>query len=214
MDAKKLLEVSPLSHHTGRPSISATQALNNLVEGNRRFVTGNLYSKDLGKTRREDLLVNGQHPFAVVVTCSDSRVPPEVVFDQALGDLFVVRVAGNVLDSVSLGSVEYAADHLHTPLVVVMGHENCGAVQATVEGGEPPGSIGSITARIRPAVDKVRAMGIDGRELCEKAADENVRATMEVLKKSPVLKHLIDEGRLTLVGAKYHLGSGEVVFFE
>ncbi len=203
-----------MSHHNGRPSISGTAAFNNLVEGNRRFVTGNLYPKNLGRDKREDLLVNGQHPFAVIITCSDSRVPPELVFDQALGDLFVVRVAGNVLDSVSLGSVEYAVDHLHTPLVVVLGHENCGAVQATVEGGEPPGSIGSITTLIRPAVDKVRAMGIDGRELCEKAADENVRATLEVLRKSPVVKHLVDEGRLTVLGAKYHLGSGEVVFFD
>ncbi len=203
-----------MSHRNGRPYISGTEALNKLVEGNRRFVTGNLCPKNLGREKREDLLVNGQHPFAVIITCSDSRVPPELVFDQALGDLFVVRVAGNVLDSVSLGSVEYAVDHLHTPLVVVMGHENCGAVQATVEGGEPPGSIGSITALIRPAVDRVRAIGLEGRELCEKATDENVKTSLEVLRKSPVVRHLVDEGRLTVLGAKYHVGSGEVVIFD
>lgn len=203
-----------MSHDDGSNPISVDVALNHLVEGNRRFVTGNLSSKDLGRDKREDLRVNGQHPFAVIITCSDSRVPPELLFDQALGDLFVIRVAGNVLDSVSLGSVEYAVDHLHTPLVVVMGHENCGAVHATVEGGEPPGSIGSITTLIQPSVDKIRAMGIDGHELCEKAADENVKATLENLTKSPVIKQLMDGGRLTLVGAKYHIGSGEVVFFD
>lgn len=203
-----------MSHEDAGNLISADVAKSNLVEGNRRFVTGDLALKNLGRGKREDLLANGQHPFAVVVTCSDSRVPPELLFDQALGDLFVIRVAGNVLDSVSLGSVEYAVDHLHTPLVVVLGHENCGAVTATVEGGVPPGSIGAITFLIQPSVDKVRAMGIDGRELCEKAADENIKATLEDLKRSPVLKHLMDCGKLTLVGAKYHLASGEVVFFD
>ena len=203
-----------MSHNDGDKPISIDVAMGKLVAGNLRFVTGNLSLKDLGQDKREDLLANGQHPFAVIVTCSDSRVPPELLFDQALGDLFVIRVAGNVLDSVSLGSVEYAVDHLHTPLVVVLGHENCGAVHATVEGGDPPGSIGSITALIQPSVDKVRVMGIDGHELCERAADENVKATLEDLKKSPVIKHLVDDDRLTLVGAKYFIGSGEVVFFD
>ncbi|MGE5543373.1 MAG: carbonic anhydrase [Bacillota bacterium] len=203
-----------MSHSDEGKTVSVETALNILKAGNRRFVNGMYSLKDLGRNKREDLLANGQHPFAVIITCSDSRVPPELLFDQALGDLFVIRVAGNVLDSVSLGSVEYAVDHLHTPLVVVMGHENCGAVHATVEGGDPPGSIGSITALIQPSVEKVRAMGIDGHELCEKATDENVKSTLETLKKSPVIKHLMDEGRLTLVGAKYHIGSGEVIFFD
>ncbi len=203
-----------MSHEDTGNRISVDVAMKNLVEGNRRFVTGNLSAKDLGQDKREDLLKNGQHPFAVVVTCSDSRVPPELLFDQALGDLFVIRVAGNVLDAVPLGSVEYAVDHLHTPLVVILGHENCGAVHATVEGGDPPGSIGAITTLIQPSVDKVRAMGLDGHELCEKAADENIRATLKDLENSPVIKNLLDKGQLALVGAKYFIGSGEVVFFE
>ena len=203
-----------MSHKDAANLIPVEKAIGNLVEGNRRFVSGKLARKDLGRDKREDLLANGQHPFAVVVTCSDSRVPPELLFDQALGDLFVIRVAGNVLDSVSLGSVEYAVDHLHTPLVVVLGHENCGAVHAAVEGGEAPGSIGAITALIQPSVDKARAMGLDGHELCGKAEDENIRATLEDLKQSPVVSHLVAGGRLTLVGAKYFIGSGEVVFFD
>lgn len=207
-------EVSNLSHENTTNQISVEVAMEKLVEGNRRFVTGTLSAKDLGRDKREDLLKNGQHPFAVIVTCSDSRVPPELLFDQALGDLFVIRVAGNVLDSVSLGSVEYAVDHLHTPLVVVLGHENCGAVHATVEGGDPPGSIGAITTLIQPSVDKARAMGFDGHQLCEKAADENIRTTLEDLKRSPVVKNLVVNGKLTLAGAKYFIGSGEVVFFD
>jgi carbonic anhydrase len=210
----KVCEVSYLSHEDAGNLISADVAKKKLVEGNHRFVTETHSPKNLGRKKREDLLVNGQHPFAVVVTCSDSRVPPELLFDQALGDLFVIRVAGNVLDSVGLGSVEYAVDHLHTPLVVVLGHENCGAVKATVEGGEPPGSIGAITSLIQLSVAKAMAMGLVGHELCEKAADENIKATLEDLEKSPIIAHVLNSGELTLIGAKYHLGSGEVVFFD
>ncbi len=195
-----------MSQNDANSRISADAAKQKLVDGNRRFVTGELFPKNLSSERRNELLEDGQYPFAVIVTCSDSRVPPELLFDQALGDLFVIRVAGNVLDSVALASVEYAVDHLHSPLVVVLGHENCGAVQATVEGGSPPGSIGAITSLIKPSVEKARALGLVGDELCEKAADENVITTLDELRRSPVVKHLLDSGKLSLIGAKYHLG--------
>jgi carbonic anhydrase len=129
------------------------------MEGNQRFVSGKITIKDIGPAKREDLAVNGQKPFAVIVSCSDSRVPPEILFDQALGDIFVVRVAGNVLDPVAMGSVEYGAEHLGCPLLVVMGHENCGAVKATVDGGEAPGSISAIVDKIKPSVEKANRRG-------------------------------------------------------
>lgn len=193
---------------------SGAEAKQLLVDGNNRFRAGNFAVKDLSSTRREDLKKNGQKPFAVIVSCSDSRVPPELLFDQALGDLFVVRVAGNIVDPVATGSVEYAVEHLGSPLIVVMGHEKCGAVKATVEGGEAPGSIGSIVAKIKPSVDKVKASGITGDELAEKSADENIKAVMAELEKSPVIKHLVEKGKLTIVGAKYHIGAGKVEWFD
>lgn len=189
---------------------TAAEAKQLLIDGNNRFISGNLATKDLSSARREDLKKNGQKPFAVIVSCSDSRVPPELLFDQALGDLFVVRVAGNVADPVAVGSVEYAVEHLGSPLIVVMGHEKCGAVKATVDGGEAPGSIGSIVAKIKPSVDKVRATGVTGDELAEKSADENVKAVMADLEKSPIIKHLVEQGKVTIVGAKYHIGGGKV----
>ncbi|MDD2420837.1 MAG: carbonic anhydrase [Heliobacteriaceae bacterium] len=192
---------------------TAGEAKSLLVEGNKRYVAGKLAGKDLGPARRQELVTKGQHPFAAIVTCSDSRVPPELIFDQALGDLFVIRVAGNVLDPVVVGSVEYAAEHLETPLVVVMGHEKCGAVQATVEGGEAPGSIGALVDRIKPALEKVQASGVSGSELCEQVCDENIRRVVGELAQSPVINHLVHSGKVTLTGAKYYLGSGEVVFF-
>ncbi|MCL6638749.1 MAG: carbonic anhydrase [Firmicutes bacterium] len=191
---------------------SAAEAKQLLVDGNNRFKSGKPAGRDLSGARREELAAKGQKPFAVIVTCSDSRVPPELIFDQALGDLFVIRVAGNVVDPVALGSVEYAVEHLNTPLVVVMGHEKCGAVKATVDGGEAPGSIGSIVEKIKPSVEKAKSAGAGGNDLYEKAADENIKAVTADIEKSPVVKHLEESGKLTVLGAKYLLGSGEVVF--
>ena len=195
-------------------SISAAEARNRLEEGNLRFISGRGTRNDLGEGRRAELSTGGQHPFAVVVGCSDSRVPPEVIFDQALGDIFVVRVAGNIMDEVALGSVEYGAEHLHTPLLVVLGHEQCGAVKATIDGGEAPGSIGAIVGKIQPAVAKARNSGASGHDLYEKATDLNILATVAEIKESPVIKELMHMGKLTVVGAKYHLRSGKVVFMD
>jgi carbonic anhydrase len=192
-------------------TVSGEAALQKLIEGNNRYTSGKHLAKDLGAGRREELL-KGQNPFAVILSCSDSRVPPEHLFDHGLGDIFVVRTAGNVVDEIVIGSVEYAVEHLHTPLVVVMGHENCGAVKAAVDGGEAEGSVGAIIGKIEPSLAKVKAAGTAGSMLYEATADENIISTLGDLQKSPVIQHLLAKGQLVLVGAKYHLGSGKVVF--
>ena len=151
-------------------------------------------------------------PFAVIVTCSDSRVPPELIFDQALGDIFVVRVAGNVIDPVTLGSVEYAAEHLHAPLVVVMGHTECGAVSAAVEGGEAPGDIAAIVRRIEPAVALAKAGGATGADLAAKSVLLNVELQTKAVEHSKILEELVHEGKLGIVGAEYDIRSGEITW--
>lgn len=196
----------------GATSYNAEQAKQLLAEGNKRFCSGQLQTKNIGAERREDLYTNGQHPFAVILTCSDSRVPPELLFDQALGDLFVIRVAGNVISPVEMGSIEYGVEHLHAPLLVILGHEKCGAVKATVEGGEAPGSIGNILNIIKPSVEKARATGATGDALCELACDENTKAMKAEAEKSEIVKELLEHGKLQVVTAKYYLGSGEVIF--
>ena len=179
-----------------------------LDDGNARFASGKTLSKDLSSTRRMDLVKNGQHPFAVIVSCSDSRVPPEVLYDEALGDLFVVRVAGNIITPVELGSVEYAVEHLKTPLVVVLGHEKCGAVTAAVQGGEIPGSITAIVEKIKPAIDKAKASGATDNDLVEKSADLNVQNAIQDILKSPIIKHAVDAKHVKVLGAKYDLDTG------
>ncbi|MFA5353572.1 MAG: carbonic anhydrase [Thermodesulfovibrionales bacterium] len=188
----------------------ADDSFQKLMEGNKRFVSGELHHWDV-KEKRESL-VRGQHPAAIVVACSDSREAPEILFDQDLGDLFVVRVAGNVLDPVSLGSIEYAAEHLHTPLLILLGHDSCGAVTAAVDAkGKPEGNIGAIVKRIQPAVKKAKAAGGDRHEIIDHAVRANVTHSEEyMLKNSPVLKHLMEKGELRVVTAVYHLAGGEV----
>ena len=187
---------------------SPDEAKQLLIDGNVRFKSGKLLGKDLSSSRRDDLLRNGQHPFAVIVSCSDSRVPPELLFDQALGDLFVVRVAGNVVAPVELGSIEYAVDHLKTPLVVVLGHEECGAVTAAVQGGETHGSIGTIIEKIKPSVDKAKAMGLEGKELIEMSTDLNTQNALRDISMSPIVKEGLEVNQLKIIGIKYDLDEG------
>ncbi|MHB8840583.1 MAG: carbonic anhydrase [Candidatus Aquicultor sp.] len=185
-----------------------------LKEGNARFAEDKLAEKDLGGSKREEL-VKGQKPFAIILGCSDSRVPPEDVFDQGLGDLFVIRVAGNVDDTISLGSIEYAAEHLNVPLLVVMGHSGCGAVQATVEGGEIPPNIGAIASKIEPSVEIAKSRDKEESAIIEDAVVENVKAVVKDIEaNSPIVKELIEKGKFKVVGAKYELATGEVEFLE
>lgn len=190
---------------------SGDEAFQNLMGGNKRFVGGTVSAKTECATKRS-ALVGGQQPAAIIVTCSDSRVAPELIFDRNLGDIFVVRVAGNVVDPIVLGSIEYAAEHLHAPLLVIMGHEKCGAVSAAVDAnGTPEGNIGAILKEILPAVKTAKAKGGSKDDILLAAIKENVAQTYgKMLKDSTVLKHLIEKGELKAVGALYHLGSGEV----
>jgi carbonic anhydrase len=181
--------------------------LKRLMEGNKRYVDIKYAHPHQTKYRR-DLMAKGQHPFAIVLSCSDSRVPPEVVFDRGLGDLFVVRVAGNIADDAAIGSIEYAAEHLHAPLLLVLGHERCGAVDATVKGGEVPGHIGSLTRAIAPAVEK--AKGKPG-DLLDNAVRANVEmVTAKLAASKPILAALVHEGKLKVAGARYDLDTGVV----
>ncbi|HEX3235662.1 MAG TPA: carbonic anhydrase [Gemmatimonadales bacterium] len=201
--------------------ISAADALARLREGNRRFVANQLGTGASTPERRVALLA-GQEPFAIVLGCSDSRVPAELVFDQGFGDLFVIRVAGNVVAPSQVGSVEFAASRYGTPLVVVMGHSQCGAVSATLEellGGETAQSrnLRSIVDRVRPPLETL----LSGRDVADPAAlmaeavRANVRASVDHLRHgSELLEELIRKDGLLVVGAEYSLESGIVTFFE
>jgi carbonic anhydrase len=187
--------------------LDSSKALERLLDGNRRFMAGQPAHPHQGADRRAELMC-GQEPFAAILTCSDSRVPPEIIFDCGLGDLFVMRVAGNVLDKVLLGSIEYAAEHLGVRLVMVLGHSHCGAVTAAVEGGHPSGHIKSLTKRIRPAVQQAATSGGDA---IDAAVTANVQLDVAKLRASqPILAHLIAEGKLLIVGARYELETGQV----
>jgi len=195
-----------------KTGMTADQAMKNLVEGNDRFVSGNVVHPDQSISERRAEVVSAQHPFAVVVTCSDSRVPPEIVFDQGLGDIFVVRTAGEVMDNVTLGTIEYAVDHLNVPLVLVLGHDGCGAVEAAVSGGGAPGHIADLVEAIKPAVETAKGMKGD---LLNNSIDVNTQNIVYELKSSqPILYPAVKDGMLKIVGARYHLDSGTVNVME
>lgn len=188
------------------------KALARLMEGNRRHVQHRELHPDMEVKRRHDLATAGQHPFAVILGCADSRVPPELLFDQGLGDLFVVRDAGNVIDDEILGSIEYAVEHLGVRLVVVLGHEKCGAVSAAVSGGEAHGHIKAVVDAIQPAVEESAKEPGDKVHNCVVA---NARRTARLIRESePVLKELAASGRIQVVAADYDLFSGKVTLLE
>lgn len=192
--------------------ITADQALKILMDGNARFASGNPTHPDQSIADRRAELATSQHPFAVVVTCSDSRVPPEIIFDQGLGDLFVVRTAGEVMDNVTFGTIEYAVDHLNVPLILVIGHDGCGAVDATIADGEIPGHIGSLVEAIKPAVDVARGMKGD---LLNNSIDVNAMNIADKLNSTgPIISSAVKQGKLKIIGGRYRLDSGEVTLFE
>ena len=202
--------------------IPASEALALLQEGNRRFVTNQLRMASTSHQDRRLSLVSGQEPFAIILGCSDSRVPAELVFDQGFGDLFVIRVAGNIVAPSQVGSVEFAAARFGTRLVVVLGHSQCGAVTATVEellGKSTTDSrnLRSIVDRVRPSVENLMAgRGVDDLDsLMREAVRANVRVSTNHLRHgSELLERLIAEAGLRVVGAEYSLDSGIVTFFD
>ena len=201
--------------------LTAQEALMRLQEGNKRFVEGKS-TYNTNDTRRRNELVDGQTPFAIILGCSDSRVPAEIVFDQGLGDLFVIRIAGNIVAPSQIGSIEFAVETFQTPLVVVLGHTRCGAVAATLTQIRQPQAsrsqhLRSIVERIRPAVEPLSEIRTDltPEQLLERAIRSNIRMSVNQLRHgSSFLEEIHDSGSLWIVGAEYSLESGEVDFFE
>ena len=201
--------------------ISAREALERLREGNRRFVSDVRSSEALASGARRNELAAGQAPFAIILGCSDSRVPAEIVFDQGLGDLFVIRVAGNIVASSQVGSVEFAAARFGTRLVVVLGHSQCGAILATLEELQQPTdqsrNLRSIVDRVRPSVEALLATELrhDPEALVRQAVRANIRASADHLRHgSEVLEQLVQTNGLLVVGAEYSLETGIVEFFD
>jgi len=222
-----------------RPMTSPTEAISRLKDGNGRFIAGNVqhphetsderayiakYSYEnpdaisLGMTseqaaKRRGELTKSQHPFAIILSCSDSRVPPEIVFDEGLGDLFIVRVAGNVLNDEGLGSIEYGVDVLGARLIVVLGHQSCGAVDAAMKTvaakGKAPGHIQSLVTAIKPVVDAMPKGDLDT------VIKANVKHVVDALRSStPILKAKVDSNDVQVVGGYYTLDTGAVTFLE
>jgi len=194
---------------TFEEKITADSVLAELKSGNEHHVAHRYLHPHETPDRQRQLVV-GQHPHAEILSCSDSRVPPEIVFDQGLGDLFIIRVAGNVATDTEIGSLEYGAEHLHIPLLVVLGHENCGAVTAAVQGGPPEGHIAALVNLIKPAVEK--SHGIPGDQVSN-AVRTNVEMVVQQLRSStPILSELVAHGKLKIVGAVYSIDTGAVTW--
>ena len=177
-----------------------------LVDGNLRFISGRVTRPNQSLARVEET-GKGQKPFAIIVTCSDSRLPPEILFDQGIGDLFVIRTAGEVVTEVELGSIEYAVEHLGASYLVVLGHERCGAVDATVKGGDLPPNIEAIAAQIRPAVEAARFFKGD---LLDNAVRENAKQVLAKISQTPILSEAMAAGHLNFKAAYYDLDTGRV----
>jgi len=211
------------------PAVSPDEALQKLMEGNRNYVDNKLTNAAQSDAAARTSLAKSQKPYAIILTCSDSRVPPEIVFDKGLGELFVIRVAGNVPDPIVLGSIEYAAEHLGSPLVMVLGHERCGAVTATVDAkGKSTGSP-NIDAIVKAIAPNIKAATRDceackGDKMCaetrksefvECLIDTNAKTVAANLtKKSKILSHLLHEKKIKIVAAKYDLDDGKVTLFK
>lgn len=189
-------------------AVTPEGALDSLKEGNERFTSDQSHHPDRTSERRLETLAL-QEPFATIVGCSDSRVPPEILFDMGLGDLFIVRVAGNVVGPIELSSVEYSTFFLQSPLIVVLGHENCGAIKAVMN--HPPKEFEPITRLIAPAIKNVAKTGEDALENAIKA---NVRAVVDQLKNYPSLKKQIGLKKLNIIGGYYDFHTGEVEFLK
>ena len=202
--------------------LTAQEALERLKSGNQRFVKGETTHPKLLTHHERAEMAKDQNPFAIVLGCSDSRVPAEMVFDQGLGDLIVIRVAGNVVAPSQVGSVEFAAERYDCAVVVVLGHSHCGAVQATVDTllnpeSPPSNNLMSIVNRVRPSVEILLQTDLkhDLNKLCAHAVRSNVFASVNQLRHgSAVIENLIAQGKLIVVGAEYSLETGEVVFFD
>lgn len=193
--------------------VTAASAQGKLVQGNARYVGAQALHPGQTAARRIETATQGQKPFATIISCADSRVPVELIFDQGIGDIFVVRDAGNVCGPLEIGSTEYAVEHLHTPLVVVLGHTQCGAVSAAVAGGHAPGCIGALVAKIEPALAAVRHAqpGLKADGLIAATVEANVWQSMrDLIAGSEILREGLAEGKIAVVGAVYNISDGKV----
>jgi carbonic anhydrase len=199
-----------VSSFAAEPSkVTPDEALKQLIEGNARFVSGHLTHagpEQIAEARSAGS--KGQSPFAVIVGCSDSRVGPEIVFDQGLGDLFVVRTAGEVVDATALGSIEYAVEHLGSTLILVLGHEHCGAVAAAVAGAKQPGHIQAVLDAIEPAVKQTKGQPGDPVENAIRAQALDVAKQLQEAK--PILAKRVESGNLKIVAGRYDLSTGKI----
>lgn len=204
---------SPVLASSASSGISADEAARILKEGNGRYVDGKLRHPRQDRERRALTAGQGQHPLATVLSCADSRVPPEIIFDQGIGDIFVVRVAGNVSATDEIGSIEYAVDHLATPLVMVLGHTQCGAITAVVDEAKLPPNIASLVEPIRPVVAKAREDHPEAAKevLLNAAIKANVwQSIADMLGQSSIIRDKIRDGQVRVVGALYEIDSGQV----
>lgn len=193
-----------------KASARAKVALENLLAGNQRFVRGERAPRAFD-LRREKLAA-GQNPLAIVLGCSDSRVSPETLFDQNLGEIFVIRTAGQVLEPTAIASIEYAVDHLQAPLLVILGHEKCGAVTAAIaHEGQAHGNIGLLLGKIQPAIARARKLNTPSEDMVETVTDLHLEELAnQVLQESDIIRQAVAEGRLRLITAKYQIVSGEI----
>ena len=200
--------------------ISSDEALVRITEGNARYVSGNNIFPDMSDNRKHEE-VEGQHPFATVIGCSDSRVPVELLFDQGIGDLFVIRTAGNAIeDKLTMGSLDYSLEHLHVKLIVVLGHEKCGGITGAItsaEGGEKNGHSHSHDQNINEMLT-ILQKGVKGyigkTDQLDHAIDANIKYQVELIRQSPLAKEMIENGSLKVVGARYELEHGNVIFLD
>jgi carbonic anhydrase len=193
------------------PAGTPAAALARLVEGNKRFVNGNINHNSLTAQQWTDL-AKGQHPFAIILACADSRLSPEIIFDQGLGDVFVIRNAGNLLDDHVLGSIEYAVEHLHASLIVVLGHTKCGAVTAAVAGGEAPGHLKSIVESLSSAVSMAKKKPGDP---VDNAVRINAKQEANTLTQTePIVAEAVKAGQVEVIAARYDIATGQVEFLK
>lgn len=189
--------------------MKAQESLSKLIEGNRRFVENQLENIPVDQSTKTEL-VKGQSPYAIILSCADSRVVPELIFNTGMGELFVVRVAGNVANTSSLASMEYAVAHLATPVIVVLGHQNCGAVTAAVAGGDNGPNLNHLLGHLYPAI-KVASDPTSVDEVIRKNAELTVKT---IIKDSEIMTKAVGDGKLKIVPAYYHLDSGKVKFLS
>lgn len=204
-----ILGVSNAALAAAPPDVTAAEALQRLEQGNARFVTGRLSpTTPAGIAAAREKVAQGQKPFAIVVACSDSRVGPEVIFDQKVGDIFVVRTAGEVIDPFELGTIEYAVAHLGSPLIMVVGHERCGAVAAAVAGAKEPGHIAAVLKAIQPAVRETKSE--PGDPVHNAVVAQALNVARQLQNTGPILKEAVQNGKLTIIAALYNLDTGKV----